>query len=321
LCARAAAGAPPEGSLAVVDVAGVLELSRVVEVDGTGRLRVLADAEIGPGRWVGAEALVATVATASRVPGSWTRLARALLRDHREAAGGARWDTPGAEHSVRAKYDVQAPVYREWKLALAPDVAECVRRFVPPDGRVFVAGCGAGGECLALAASGLHVAGIDFAPAMAGAAREAASAAGLPIRVVEGDVLEHDEPPASLDLVLFTYEVYSFLSDAGKRVALLRRMRRWLRPNGVLALSARLVRRPYQRWILTLAWLAARARGQHLPWGACHTRWIAADGRVHRSFVHYFTRRELDGEIARAGLWTQDVTAGHLWLSGAREAS
>jgi hypothetical protein len=151
---------------------------------------------------------------------------------------------------------------------------------------------------------------------MVAAAREAATAAGMPIRVVEADVLSHDEPAGSVGLVYFTYDVYSFLADAERRVTMLRRMRRWLRPHGRIALSARTARRAYQGWILTLLWLGAHARGRRVPWGACHTRWLASDGTLRRSFVHCFTRRALRSEIGRAGLHAVDDTGGHLWLAG-----
>ena len=79
---------------------------------------------------------------------------------------------------------------------------------------------------------------------------------------------------------------------------LLRRVRGWLAPGGTVFLSARLVHRLYERAILTVQRLAGPAAAE---WGDSHTRWVASDGKLHRSYVRYFRTGELRGEIRAAG--------------------
>jgi hypothetical protein len=73
------------------------------------------------------------------------------------------------------------------------------------------------------------------------------------------------------------------------------------------------VRRGYERFILTLQWLrgAGRPGGS---WGDSHTRYLAPDGSLRRSYVHYFTPRRLRGEARQAGLRLDHWTGGHVEL-------
>ena len=80
----------------------------------------------------------------------------------------------------------------------------------------------------------------------------------------------------------------------------MRRIRRWLAPGGVVLVSARILRRPYERCILTLQRLARRTGA--VEWGDSHTRWVAADGAVRRSYARYFSLPQLAREARAAGL-------------------
>jgi len=123
-------------------------------------------------------------------------------------------------------------------------------------------------------------------------------------------VREFDAAPASLGAVLFTYDVYSFIPRRRDRVRLLRRMRSWLRPDGVVFLSARRVSSIQSRSILALQWFALQ-RTVEAEWGDSHTRWIANDGSLRRSFVHVFTTAGLRTEAEQAGFRPARWVEGH----------
>src|SRR5262249_19643051 len=117
----------------------------------------------------------------------------------------------------------------------------------------------------------------------------------------------------SVDAVVFTYDVYSFLPDREERVQVLAGMRAWLRPGGTVFLSARTVQSAWARSILT----AQRVRWG-TSFGASHTRWIASDGSLRRSFVQVFSGSRLRGEIESAGMRAGDLAGGHVVLEAAR---
>jgi hypothetical protein len=117
--------------------------------------------------------------------------------------------------------------------------------------------------------------------------------------------------------VLFTPEVYSFLPQPVERVELLRRIAGWLDRDGVLVVSARPVERVTEYLILTLQW--ARGMGRR-HWGDSHTRYVLEDGTIHRSFVHYFTQRQLRRETGLAGLRLERLENGRAEATRARGA-
>jgi hypothetical protein len=143
------------------------------------------------------------------------------------------------------------------------------------------------------------------------AARAEALRRGSSANFAAADLRVHDEGDGSLDAVLFTYDVYSFVPSPRDRVSLLRRLSRWLRPGGVVFLSARLTRDPWDRAVLSLQWLGRAARGRPGAWGDSHTRWLDATGQLRRSFVHVFTERRLHRETRAAGLRRVSWQGGH----------
>jgi SAM-dependent methyltransferase len=81
-----------------------------------------------------------------------------------------------------------------WDLGRAPPVLErLLERLSGQTLRVFVPGCGRGHDALAWARAGHRVTALDLAPTALAQARERAGAAGLPLDLRVGDVL--DPPP------------------------------------------------------------------------------------------------------------------------------
>ena len=304
---------PPEpGELLLVSRSGIPDVLRVVNRDGS-RLSLKADADP-----TSVAATTDDVLARCRLPGkrpseSGRRIRRALLDLH-EATRSLDYRQDPAR-TVLEKYDFQAPFYaRSGGPDLDPRLLQRIRGRVPLGGKLLVVGSGAGKESLALAEQGFRVSGIDFSPAMVEQARAAARTRGLDVEFRVADLRSHDVEPGSIDAVLFTYDVYSFIPLADREPAL-RRVRSWIRPGGSVLLSARLCGGAWQRTVLSLQWLAAIARGAPTPWGASHTRWVGDDAGLRRSFVQVFPRRSLAAEIRRAGFEAGEWEAGHVALT------
>ena len=91
---------------------------------------------------------------------------------------------------------------------------------IPSGGSLLVLGSGAGRECFALAQAGFRVRGVEFSPAMVELSNNEAAARGLDIEFLHSDIRELELEANSLDGILFTYDVYSFVPLRRVRVEL-----------------------------------------------------------------------------------------------------
>lgn len=302
---------PRPGETWLVPWDGIPDLLRVERCEGES-VRLSADADpwlavnASPGDLLGRARLASE--RVSRGRARWNRLRCEL----HEAATGRPDQARDPAATVEQKYTAQAEHYgRSESRGLDPLLAERFTRRVPAGARVLVVGSGTGPECFTLAERGYRVSGIDFSAAMVELARGEAARRMAPVSFTTGDVRALRPEPGSLDAVLFTYDVYSFLPRADERVAVLRALGGALALGGVVFLSARRAGSPWERLVLTRQWLARRDERPRPSWGASHTRWIAADGSLRRSFVHVFTRHRLRDEAVAAGLGLEEWGGAH----------
>jgi len=120
---------------------------------------------------------------------------------------------------------------------------EVIERFMKQPGRLLDVGCGAGREAFAFARLGFKVVGIDIATEMIERAKELAAKNGVKVDLEACSVTEAEYPPASFDYIFFSRAVYSYIPTRELRIATLRRLRRMLKPSGLLILSAYYVAR------------------------------------------------------------------------------
>ena len=304
------------GDAIVAAVGPALDLVRVRSV-GASSLRIVRDACPRDPEPVPMDAVLARARVAAGTASRARRSLRRLRLDVREALLASTDSVDDPASTVRSKYDAQAPFYARGAGDVEPALVARLRARVAEGSRIVVAGSGAGKECFALEKEGWIVTGLDFARSMVAAATVEAARRGSSATFVEADLRDHAEPAGSVGAILFTYDVYSFLPDATDRVRVLARMREWLAPGGVVFLSARRVQTAYGRFILTTQRLA-RGRVRGSAWGASHTRWIAPDGSMRRSFVQVFPPARLRREIESAGFRAGDFEGGHVVLEAGR---
>jgi 2-polyprenyl-3-methyl-5-hydroxy-6-metoxy-1,4-benzoquinol methylase len=305
------AGAPARGSVVLCLVDGVPDLLRVVRAEGD-RTEIAGDADPSSTIRLDRREILAVADLPRRPSGhgwrAWRRLRIDLAETRRTADSPAR----DLASTVMAKYDEQARFYARTN---GPEMEQRllarIEDRVPAGGRILVVGSGTGRECFALARCGWQVGGIDFSRSMVDLAREGAAERGLAVSFEVSDVRTHEESPRSLDAILFTYDVYSFIPGREERCTVLRTARRWLRPDGCVFLSARRFHRVYDRLLLALC----RAGGGRGPWGRCHTRWLGSEGDLHRSFIQLFSESGLRREARDSGYDMEPWEGGHAVLT------
>jgi 2-polyprenyl-3-methyl-5-hydroxy-6-metoxy-1,4-benzoquinol methylase len=154
-----------------------------------------------------------------------------------------------------------------------------IQRLVSPAGHSFLdVGCGEGALGQALKQAGAtRVAGIEMTPDAAALARERLDV------FVEGDITKVDLPFADAE---FDYIIFAdVLEHLPQPEAVLRRMLRYLRPDGRVVISV-----PNMRFYLVLLRLIA-------------DRWAYTDSGVRdRTHLRIFTRRSLVRMLADEGL-------------------
>ncbi|MBC8446884.1 MAG: class I SAM-dependent methyltransferase [Chloroflexi bacterium] len=104
-------------------------------------------------------------------------------------------------------------------------------------GRVLVLGGGGGREAITFARQGFEVTGVDFSEGMLARARESMAQRGLDFQGWTGDISQLEAPVESFDVVWISMFLYSVVLGRQRRVEMLRRIRKALKPGGVLVCS------------------------------------------------------------------------------------
>lgn len=176
--------------------------------------------------------------------------------------------------------------------------------------RVLVIGAGGGREVLALERMGFEVEGYECNPALVAYAGEFLPREGCTAVVRH---LPRDEAPAPgtpFDGIVVGWSAYTLISGRAHRVDLLRRLRTLVRPDGPLLLS----------------FFTRGADGPRVRISAAVANGIRTVLRrepaergdaLSPNFVHYFTSKEIGGEMREAG-WEPKRFTGH--GSGARDS-
>lgn len=99
-------------------------------------------------------------------------------------------------------------------------------------GRLLLLGVGGGREAIPLARMGFRVTGVDFVPAMVERAVENAVARGVHIEGLVQEISQLDVPAEAYDVVWLSRGMYSCVPTRSRRVGMVRRIARALKPGG-----------------------------------------------------------------------------------------
>jgi SAM-dependent methyltransferase len=99
-------------------------------------------------------------------------------------------------------------------------------------GSILEVACGTCPHGILLAQHGFAVTGIDRSPAMIDAARKRASVAGVPLTLVEADLVDFDLDKTDFDAAIFPFETFPVITERGDVVRHFNAIRCHLRPGG-----------------------------------------------------------------------------------------
>jgi ABC-type multidrug transport system ATPase subunit len=174
-----------------------------------------------------------------------------------------------------------------WELA-------AIRRHFPPSGRVVVTGAGGGREVAALRELGYDAIGYEPNPALVRAGAE------LLRRHGHGDVLlacDRDafpSDPGPCDALVVGWGSYMLIPGRARRVEFLRAARRTL-SDGAPLLCSFFLRAPGVRYFTVVAGTASAVRRLR------NSDPAEVGDTVGHNYQHYFTRAEIEQELADAG--------------------
>lgn len=162
-----------------------------------------------------------------------------------------------------------------------------------PVGNAADVGCGAGYLALALAGRGWQVTALDAVEAMVVQARQHVAEAGVSERVsvALGDATKLEAPAESFDLVV-ALGVLPWLDRPREALC---EMARVVRPGGYVIVTA-------DNRARLNAWLDPWLNPLLLPVKQQVKQWLGRRGRVREIGSHWQWRREVDADVARAGL-------------------
>ena len=151
---------------------------------------------------------------------------RTVQRMQDNESGGGRFDAAAQGAEWDARYTERDGSM--WSGRPNGRLVAEIARLTP--GKALDVGCGEGADAIWLAKSGWTVTAIDVSRIAVGRAREAATAAGVKVQWVEGDVLETSLPARSFDLVSLQYPALP--KATGERAA--RKLLDTVRSGGLL---------------------------------------------------------------------------------------
>lgn len=117
-------------------------------------------------------------------------------------------------------------------MGLYPDEMALLEKVPLKQGRVLLLCVGDGREAISLVRMGFEVTGVDFVPEIVEKAKNNAVRCGLRFEGLVQEISKLEVPAGSYDLVWLSVAMYSCVPTRRRRVKMLKRIRRALRPEG-----------------------------------------------------------------------------------------
>ena len=99
-------------------------------------------------------------------------------------------------------------------------------------GELLLLGVGGGREAIPLARMGFRVTGVDYIPAMVARARENAARRGASLEGLVQEISRLEAPEGAYDVVWLSCAAYSSIPTRARRIEMVRRIARALKPGG-----------------------------------------------------------------------------------------
>jgi len=210
---------------------------------------------------------------------------------------------PENDGVVELGEDYAASGLTPWEAAFYP-------RFLRPEDRVLLVGCGRGRDLLALRERGYRVDGLELVAERARAARALLTRRGLSPDVVEGSI-ETAPLRGRYDAVVFAWFCYSVIPGGSTRVTVLRRVAEHLAPGGRVLLSYIPCEAPPRTAAIRVARLVARVSGADWRPEAGDVLWLSwRHGIAHYTHLHW--PGALAREARAAGMTVAFEEAGEI---------
>jgi len=174
-------------------------------------------------------------------------------------------------------------------------------RFLKPEDRILVIGCGSGRDLIALLRLGYRVEGLDVAPGAIVLARQMLERQGLSADLSTGSI-ESVALTGTFDVFVFSWFCYGYIPQTATRIEVLRKVKAHLKPGGRILICYNPAERPPRELPIGLARFAARlTRSDWRPELGDVVGAVSGDRQaVH--YEHQFWEGELENEARAAGL-------------------
>lgn len=194
---------------------------------------------------------------------------------------------------------------------LYPEERQLLERLPIRTGQLLLLGVGGGREAIPLAQMGFDLTGVDFIPAMVDRAIANAASCNAHIKGITQDIRALDVPADAYDVVWLSAAMYSCVPTRARRVQMLQRVRRALKPGGYFACqfhwdTRQAFSRKGERLRQIIAWLTLGNRSYErgdMLWG-------------YVEFIHAFSSEsDLLAEFAAGGFdvaWLNIPTDMHM---------
>jgi 2-polyprenyl-3-methyl-5-hydroxy-6-metoxy-1,4-benzoquinol methylase len=174
-------------------------------------------------------------------------------------------------------------------------------RFLKPEDRILVVGCGTGRDLIALLKLGYRVEGLDVAPGAIALARQMLEREGLSAELYTVPI-EAVALPGSFDAFIFSWFCYSYIPQAETRIAVLRKAKAHLNPGGRILVSYIPAEGPPRALPIRLAQLVGRLTGSDWRVELGDVVGATNGGRPRIHYEHQFQDGEFENEVRAAGL-------------------
>ncbi len=208
--------------------------------------------------------------------------------------------------------DLEVAIRRDWREFgeedPATDVAgglmkweqEFYPRFLKPDDRILIVGCGTGRDLIALLDLGYRADGLDVVPECTAIARLHLQRRGLTANIYTGPI-ETTSLPGRFDAFIFSWFCYGYIPQSRTRIRVLRKVKDHLNPGGRILISYVPATRGPRRFPVRVARIAARLCGS--GWQLEHGDLVRLTSSMHGlHYEHLFRPQELEEEAQAADL-------------------